>query len=241
MMSERIDELIALAALGELTNREADELAAAAHDPLVARQLAEALDAAARVQAAAPVDPPPALRASVLSAIADTPQDAADDPDDGSMAPVVDDAPVSLDEHRRRRRFSPVLAVAAAVLLVVAAGAVITQFGSDAGDEIAQVVDADDAVERRLEGSLSTLVVTHSPAEGAIVIAGDGVPVPNGTYQLWAIGSAGPTSVGTFRPDASGTVSARFDEVDPTGIVLGVTAEPAGGSDAPTLPILATA
>jgi hypothetical protein len=32
----------------------------------------------------------------------------------------------------------------------------------------------------------------------------------------------------------------RLDGVDPTGFTLGVTEEPAGGSDAPTLPILAS-
>jgi hypothetical protein len=33
----------------------------------------------------------------------------------------------------------------------------------------------------------------------------------------------------------------RFDGVDPTGFVLGVTEEPVGGSRQPTGPILATA
>ena len=44
-MNSRIDELIALAALGELTTDESAELdAAVAADPAIARELAEALD-----------------------------------------------------------------------------------------------------------------------------------------------------------------------------------------------------
>jgi hypothetical protein len=47
--------------------------------------------------------------------------------------------------------------------------------------------------------------------------------------------------VGIFRPDTDGSVSERFADADPTGFVLGVTEEPAGGSESPTLPILASA
>jgi hypothetical protein len=45
---------------------------------------------------------------------------------------------------------------------------------------------------------------------------------------------------GTFRPDAGGHVALRVD-ADPSGFVVGVTLEPSGGSEQPTLPMLASA
>ena len=52
--------------------------------------------------------------------------------------------------------------------------------------------------------------------------------------------NAAATSAGLFRPDGGGVVLERLDGVDPTGFTLGVTEEPAGGSESPTLPILAS-
>ena len=46
------------------------------------------------------------------------------------------------------------------------------------------------------------------------------------------------TSVGTFDPDSDGDVAMRTDGVDPTGSTIGITVEPAGGSDEPTLPLV---
>ena len=58
-MNGRIDDLIALAALGELNEQESAELdAAVAADPAVADELAEALASAAALQSS-PVEPPP--------------------------------------------------------------------------------------------------------------------------------------------------------------------------------------
>ena len=78
-MNPRIDDLIALAALGELTEQESAELDAAAHaDPAVSEELAQALASAAALQASPVEHPPPALRSSVLDAIAGVAQDPPD-------------------------------------------------------------------------------------------------------------------------------------------------------------------
>jgi anti-sigma-K factor RskA len=234
MTSDRIDDLIALAALGELSapeRRELDE--AAANDPIVAADLDEALAAAAGVQRRHAEDPPPALRASVLTSIASTPQETP------SAPPVV-----SLEDERQRRRFRPaILAAAAVVALFVAGGVVLLASDDGAPDPIAAVVDAPDATSRELDGEIDTLTVVYSSSEGALVVEGVGVPVLDdaSTYQLWLVGDDGAVSVGIFRPDIDGTVSERFADADPTGFVLGVTEEPAGGSESPTLPILASA
>jgi anti-sigma-K factor RskA len=229
----RIDELIALAALGELDDAGERELdAIAQRDPAVREELERALAAAAAIQTDLVASPPDSIRAAVLDAIASTPQEAA-------IAPVV---PLAVP---RRRRLVPLLAVAAAAVALLLAGAVVLrdQRGGPTDDVVA-VVEAPDAVTRVLTGELGVeLLVTSSAAEAALVVEGEGVPTldASSTYQLWVIGADGPVSAGIFRPDASGVVLQRFDDVVPGDATLGVTAEPAGGSDTPTLPILASA
>ena len=246
MISERIDELITLATLGEISDVEQRELDAAAHlDPQVRSELDDALEAAAAMQSMHAEEAPAGLRSSVLAAIASTPQEPSIEP-----TPFVDTMPaspvpplVSLDAERRRRRLSPkLLAAAAAVLFVVGGGVFVAT--NDAGtDPIAAVVDAPDASSRTLEGVIPSLTVVYSQEEDAVVVTGADVPLLDdaSTYQLWLVGDGSATSVGIFRPASDGTVSARFDGADPSDFVLGVTREPAGGSDAPTLPILAAA
>jgi anti-sigma-K factor RskA len=237
MTTERIDELIALAALGELTESDELELSAAARvDPAVASELAQALASAAAIQELSAEEPPAGLRDSVLAAVGRTPQES---PTAEPSAP-----PVRLDDVRRRRRWPAITAAVAAAAVLIVGGVVLVSNQASAPDGIAAVVDAPDAQERTLDGELGgTLTVVYSESEGAIVVEGDGLaPLDESqTYQLWLVDDTGAASAGVFRPDADGAVAARFDGVDPTGFVLGVTEEPAGGSDSPTLPILASA
>lgn len=67
-------------------------------------------------------------------------------------------------------------------------------------------------------------------------------PVPqNKTYELWVIPTSGaPIPAGLFRPDAAGNASVVLPNL-PKGVqakAFGVTVENAGGSAAPTLPIV---
>lgn len=239
MSDERLDELIALASLGEVTDAEERELdALLANDPESTADLRSTLDAAAAVQATVAEPPPDALRERVLAATADLPQLQGSEPaTDRSPSTDV----VSL-QSRRRRIGSIVAAVAAAVVLVVAGVVVLTDDrGTD--DPVAAVREADDVTVRPLSGELEGLRVLHSRSAGAIVVEGVGVRSPSGdnTFELWLVDEATATPVGLFRPDERGRVERRFDGVDPTGFLLGVTEEPAGGSDTPTLPILASA
>lgn len=246
MTTERIDELITLASLGEISDAEQRELDSAAQlDPQVQRELDDALEAAAALQLMHAEAPPAGLRNAVLAAIASTPQEPPIEP-----TPFVDTMPaspvpplVSLDAARRRRRLSPRLLAAAAAVLFLAGGVVFVATNDAGTDSIAAVVDAPDASSRTLAGVITSLTVVYSQDEDAIVVTGADVPVLDdaSTYQLWLVGDGSATSVGIFRPASDGTVSARFDGADPSDFVLGVTREPAGGSDAPTLPILAAA
>ncbi len=243
MTSDRIDELIALAALGELTaadERELDEATRA--DGAVAEELAEALASAAAIQRSAIQDPPPGLRDSVLAAIRVTTQEGSEAGSGPSGVGPLSDVVVPITSARSRRSRPLLAAVAAAAVLLVGGIVVVSQ--DEAGtDEVASVMEAPDAITQVLEGDLGgTLLVTYSESEGAVVVEGQGVPTVGDTetYQLWLVDDDGATSAGLFRPAENGSVSERFNGVDPTGFVLGVTQEPAGGSDSPTLPIIAS-
>ena len=236
-MNDRIDELIALAAFGELTTEEQLELdAAAAADPAVAAELTAELETAASLLAASPVRAPAALRADVLDAIASIPQDGAPMP----AAPVVS---LGAARERRRNRLVPMLSAAAAVVLV-AVGSVFVLRSDGGDDRFDAVAEASDATERRFAGDLGgSLVLFHSSDLDAVVLEGEEIPqvADDKAYVLWTITDGGAVPVGEFRPDDSGTVMLRLDGVDPTDAQLGVTEEPIGGSDVPTLPIKALA
>lgn len=235
-MNERAEDLIILSALGELTAAEQLELdGLAASDPDVAAELAAEVETAAMLMAADPIEAPDSLRASVLDAIADIPQEAAPT----EAAPVV-----SLAAARQRRRLAPILSAAAAVVLLVGGAVVLTSRDDSADDRVAVVVDAEDAVERQFVGQLGgSLLVVHSPSEGAVVINGAGLPqlTDAETYVLWMIRDGLASPAAEFRPDGDGDVSVRFDGVDPTDVVLGLTTEQIGDITTPTEPILATA
>jgi len=250
-MNERLDELIALAALGELSADETAELdALVAADPAAADELADALDVAAALQSSETVDPPPALRASVLASIASIEQlPAPNDAVAGRSAGVrpspstVPSDPVPLDKARRRRRLAPVLAAAAAVVLIAIGGVFVVTRDDASDDPIAAVLEAEDVTTRTLEGSLgTTLEMAYSADEGAMVITGEDVPAvgDDETYQMWMVDESGAVPSVTFRPDAAGHVAVRVD-ADPSEFVVGVTLEPSGGSEQPTLPMLASA
>ncbi len=249
MTPDRIDELIALATLGELTEADERELDdAAAHDPVLAAELAEALAMAAAVQRGSAEEPPPGLRASVLSAIAQTPQDRADVPGGAGLERPPEPElppPVSLDaERQRRRRWGPLVAAAAAVVVFVAGAAVlVSNDDASAPDQYAAVLDAPDAETHDLAGDLSgSLTVTYSSEQDAMVVTGSGLPVlsTDETYQLWFDIDGHMTPAGLFRPDADGNVEERIDGVETTGESINLTEEPAGGSESPTLPVLAS-
>ena len=65
--------------------------------------------------------------------------------------------------------------------------------------------------------------------------------LPDGkTYQLWYIGEAGPIAAGTFEAADSGVSWRVLDGQMSGDDVVGVTIEPAGGSEQPTTePIVA--
>ena len=202
---ERFDDLVVLAALGELDADGWLELdALTADDPALAAELDEALDTAARLQAPFATEPPAGLRDAVLADLGSIEQvDAWEPPTTGAAvasdatppAPEAgDDEPGTADRddvaertdqragadvvdlgERRRRRGVATLAAAAAVALLAGVGSFFV-LGDDGGaDRLAAVEQAPDAVERRLDGDVP-ITVYQSAAEGAIVVDAQGVP-----------------------------------------------------------------
>jgi hypothetical protein len=196
-INNRIDELLVLAALGELSEAENDELdGALAADSELADELAAALAIAARLQSIFEIAPPAAMKQSVMAAIRGVAQDA---------GPAATDAGPA---------------------------------ATDAGPA------ATDAQSRTFVGELDgTLDAMWSPSSHAFILAGTGIPVLSDaeTYQLWLIDAGGAVPVGLFQPNAGGEVEQVFTDVDPSDFIIGVTVEPAGGTDQPTLPVITAA
>ena len=251
-INNRIDELLVLAALGELSETDDAELNdALAADSALAAELAADLAVAARLQSIAEVAPPAAVKQSVMDAIKGVAQDVGPVANNagpvannaGPASPTLVAAPtVTSIGSARSRRWQP-LAAAAAVAMLLVGG--IVAFSRDADrSQFDAVAGASDAQRRTLTGGLGgTLDVVWSPSNQKFVLAGSGIPVltDDETYQLWLIDTAGAVPIGIFRPDADGEVERVFTDIDPSDFVVGVTVEPAGGSKRPTLPVVASA
>jgi anti-sigma-K factor RskA len=218
-----IHELAAFYALGALSTE--DRAAFEAHVDGCRRcqmELAE-YDAGVEALARSVAEPAPAeMKSEVMARI-----DAADRSVGGTGGTVT---PLF-------RRVAPLIVAAAAIaalVFVIGLGSVTEQERIDA------VLAARDAVTVNVEGEVvSSAEVVYTPSGDAVFsAAGLSTVSETQTYQLWLIGDEGPVSAGVFRPDSDGGALVLLDgEVRP-GLVLGLTIEPAGGSDAPTGDIL---
>lgn len=240
-------ELLALAAVGALSERERSELdVALASRADLGAELAALQETAATLAEATAEAPPPALRAGVLAAIRDIPQEVSHAvPPTPTPAPGNAPVPgnvVSIRSGRRRRWLTGAVAAAAAVVGVL----VIAPFDDDGGGDdlqVSQVVESENAVVIELSGELPGLRVVHSPEYGAVALVGDDVPPLDGdmVYELWLIDGATPTPMNIFRPDGDGGVEVLTRETTPpAGAAFAVTIEPAGGSDQPTGDVVAS-
>ncbi|MFF2275856.1 anti-sigma factor domain-containing protein [Agromyces sp. NPDC058126] len=198
-------------------------------------------------EALPPVAPPPSVRAGLFARLDDAPQER---PVDGTGAAVDDAAPIApaepappVDElavRRRRRRLAVVLSSAAAVLLLVAGVVIGTnwagQNGWGAQREMASLAAAPDAEQQTSEvagGGQVTLVSSAEQGRSAIVAEGLPDVGDDRTYELWYIDESGPVSAGTFDVDGEEAWRLLEGEFAP-GVAVGLTIEPAGGSEQPT-------
>ena len=183
--------------------------------------------------AVAPENPSAALRASLLDAIATTPQLPRDADAGADLEPERPLAPVtSLAWYRRP--MGALLAAAAAVLLVAggAVGTGIAQSISSAAQmtAIATSSDAHHVVVKVAGGGSAEVVWSDRMKRSGLQLSGLPALDIGRTYQLWYIDGSGARSAGMT--PASGDVA--LAGAMRHGDMIGITVEPAGGSTKPT-------
>jgi len=146
---------------------------------------------------------------------------------------------------RRRWYRRPAALVAAAIAAVVIGGgtvAVINQVNSQ-NQQIATpeqcVAQAADKKELSPEQGSGNAI--YAPSCAAVTLDITGLPdLPTDkTYQLWAIaGNTPPRSLGVLDQASTGQPQLVTKTTNAGETVLAITAEPAGGSASPTLPII---
>jgi anti-sigma-K factor RskA len=186
-----------------------------------AAEVAGLRETAGKLADAVATAPPPALRERILAQAATT----------RPLPPVV-------GPRRRTPRRSFLVAAAAAAVIAAGGGLAISQpWQPDARQLTAseQVLNAADAhrVSAPVQGGGRITVVRSDRMHEAVLLA-DGVPpAPSGhVYQVWFQNSEGRmVSAGLMPADKDSMLQAG----DPrTAQAVGITVEPAGGSEAPT-------
>ena len=172
--------------------------------------------------------PPESLRAAIMARVTTTPQE-----------PPVRPPDELAGRRRSAGHVAPALAAAAAVIaLLLGVGWISSHRALDRQEAISAVLTAPDAKSVDLGGE-GTMRVVYSPTlDRSVVVAAGLADLPSdSTYALWFIGPGGPEEAALFR--TSGGRATKVLPRTPEGYqALGVTKEPAGGSDTPTQPIL---
>ena len=186
--------------------------------------------------------PPPRLRENVLAEVAQTRQ----------LAPAT---PAGKPQQRPvAARWRLTAAAAAVVVAAAGAGTVVYTVQDQRVREVRSIAAAAQANEARIravlaapdlvmrEGALSgggrvTVAESRLNNAGVLVLAADAAPAAGRVYQLWTLQGNTPVSVGALEPGQTGAL--RLVDGLPAATGVGVTVEPAGGSAAPTTPLVA--
>jgi anti-sigma-K factor RskA len=205
-------------------------------------EVAELSETASRLGNAAAAQPPPDLRARILTAADVTRQLPPE------QAPVV--APRGW-QHLRGRLLVGVAACLA--LAVVGLTGINVNLNSQLREEQVARADSDRVAAVLGSSDLKTVELPmnagaperflFSPAqdEGVLVASGLSDPGSNKTYELWLIHDGTPVPAGLFRPNADGSAVAAIDGIVRGAEKVAITIEPAGGSKQPTGSIVASA
>jgi anti-sigma-K factor RskA len=208
--------------------------------PECAAEVAEFGEVASYLAAAVAAKPPEALKDRAMAAAARVRQ----------LPPATGEVGAALMPRRRRQSRAVRLALAAACAALVLAGI----FGLTASTEqhqlsqdqarsrqVAAVLTARDAV--MLDAKVrtgGTAAVVMSRRERVLVFAAIGLRVlpSSKCYELWLIGPAGDTSAGMLPVPRQGRTGPVIAAGLAAGDRLGLTIEPAGGSEQPTSPMI---
>ena len=253
------DEIENLTGAYVLDAATADERAAveaeADRSQAVRNELTELADTAVMLGLAVePVQPSPQLKSNLMSMLDTTPQLAGErraDPEPGTAEAApgtakVEPAPGPAEARARARWFTrpvAVLSAAAAAAVLVIGGVVITNQVADQAFQQAQaeqldaITAASDTRELTAEvagGGTATLVWSNELGSSALMVD-DIAPLPDSkTYQLWYIDENGARPAGVFDVGDSGTSWRVLDGAMHAGDSIGLTVEPAGGSQTPS-------
>lgn len=226
---ERVQELLAVRALGGLDDEGRAELAGALSEHADCRGCAEMArdfdEAAGRLAFALKPSPTTVTAADVL-ARADTP----------IQAVTTRRATVDLARPSPRPRWRSLL-VAAAVGLVAIGGVGGTLIARQAGSgsaALARYLTEPETTVRPFKGTGGTLsVATQDGTDRSFVFGNVGAPPPGKVYQLWTVRGSTPVAGPTFLP-RGGTVVLQVDAATQGADAVAITVEPTGGSKAPT-------
>jgi anti-sigma factor RsiW len=233
--------------------------------PQCQAEVASLRAAASELTSTTITDPPPSLRESVLldissvrplpprvtSEAAQTSGSAGSqgpsEPAAPAAAPIAASAATSLESKRAERvRRAPVrqwLAGVAAAAVLATAGVVWHPWSSDTGTvqltAMEQVLQAKDAqrIEKKVGDATATIV--RSPSlKKAVIVTADMPDAPDGkVYELWLQQGQMMVRAGLMPSGPANTVLLDGDAA--TAQAVGITVEPAGGSESPTLPPVA--
>jgi anti-sigma-K factor RskA len=197
--------------------------------PTCQRDVAEFRAAASHLGRGVAEQPPAALRAGVMAAIAEVRQE--------RPGP-----PLARPRHTSRWVTAAAGIAAALVIGLLSVQVINIRDDRDRSEAIAEVITAPDAATMALEGDVGSGRMFWSPSLERSVILLDGMPdVPDDRgYQLWFVVDGEQIPAGVYRPDDHRVVAEAGDL--PDGLeVLGITEEPLEGSPQPTGPMLLSA
>ena len=203
-------------------------------------EVASLREAASLMADDAATSPPPTLRDSVLSGISTI---RPLPPEKPAATEVEDTASVVVPMRHRRRLRLAALAAAAAVLAIVGVGAVFQPWQdrnqappSATLSPADRVLAADDARHISIrfdDGSRATVVRSLSEGKAVLVTSDMAAPPAGKTFELWLQDKTGHMAkAGLMSTPGDNKVLLRGDAAKATGV--GITVEPAGGSDQPT-------
>ena len=161
--------------------------------------------------------------------------------------PDADELSAARQRREVRRRTAGLrnwlIGVAAAAVIALG-GVGIGAYMANQNDPFRQVIEAQDAREATVDVTGGgTATVSISPSHDALVVRMKDVPPPPAgkVYQMWLIPKDGSAPVSEGLMDAEALSKPALVKGIGSAASLGITVEPAGGSDAPSLPTVAAA